>query len=213
MGADISDRIALRRKPKQERSIQRLDLILNAAATIIAEKGVSAMRMTELAAAAKVPIGSVYQYFPEKAAIVKALFDRHAQAIQQKTAEMFADVRSFDEALDLISTMIDWYYAEYRNDAAYLGVWMGTETDQDLLRLNIEHSGQVAAIFQEAVRRLSPELCDEQMKARTYLFSHLIGAAIRLAVLSDDGFGERILEEWKRVIRASLFAPTSASAA
>ena len=213
MGADISDRIALRRKPKQERSIQRLDLILNAAATIIAEKGVSAMRMTELAAAAKVPIGSVYQYFPEKAAIVKALFDRHAQAIQQKTAEMFADVRSFDEALDLISTMIDWYYAEYRNDAAYLGVWMGTETDQDLLRLNIEHSGQIAAIFQEAVRRLSPELCDEQMKARTYLFSHLIGAAIRLAVLSDDGFGERILEEWKRVIRASLFAPTSASAA
>jgi len=213
MGADISDRIALRRKPKQERSIQRLDLILNAAATIIAEKGVSAMRMTELAAAAKVPIGSVYQYFPEKAAIVKALFDRHAQAIQQKTAEMFADVRSFDEALDLISTMIDWYYAEYRNDAAYLGVWMGTETDQDLLRLNIEHSGQVAAIFQEAARRLSPELCDEQMKARTYLFSHLIGAAIRLAVLSDDALGERILEEWKRVIRASLFAPASASAA
>jgi len=213
MGADISDRIALRRKPKQERSIQRLDLILNAAATIIAEKGVSAMRMTELAAAAKVPIGSVYQYFPEKAAIVKALFDRHAQAIQQKTTEMFEDVQSFDEALDLIATMIDWYYAEYRNDAAYLGVWMGTETDQDLLRLNIEHSGQVAAIFQEAVRRLSPELCDEQMKARTYLFSHLIGAAIRLAVLSEDGFGERILQEWKRIIRASLFAPTSASAA
>ncbi|MBB3592379.1 AcrR family transcriptional regulator [Rhizobium sp. BK529] len=213
MGAENLDRIALRRKPKQERSIQRLDLILNAAATIIAEKGVSAMRMTELAAAAKVPIGSVYQYFPEKAAIVKALFDRHAQAIQQKTTEMFEDVQSFDEALDLIATMIDWYYAEYRNDAAYLGVWMGTETDQDLLRLNIEHSGQVAEIFQAAVRRLAPESCDEQMKARTYLFSHLIGAAIRLAVLSEDSFGERILEEWKRAIRASLFAPTSASAA
>ncbi|WP_223216430.1 TetR/AcrR family transcriptional regulator [Rhizobium mesosinicum] len=213
MGADISDRIALRRKPKQERSIQRLDLILNAAATIIAEKGVSAMRMTELAVAANVPIGSVYQYFPEKAAIVKALFDRHAQAIQQKMAEMFADVRSLDEALDLISAVIDWYYAEYRNDAAYLGVWMGTETDQDLLRLNIEHSGQVAEIFQAAVRRLAPESCDDQMKARTYLFSHLIGAAIRLAVLSEDSFGERILDEWKRAIRASLFAPTSASAA
>ncbi len=210
MGAENSDRIALRRKPKQERSIQRLDLILNAAATIIAEKGVSAMRMTELAAVAKVPIGSVYQYFPEKAAIVKALFDRHAHAIQEKTAEMFAGVGSFDEALDLISTMIDWYYSEYRNDAVYLGVWMGTETDQDLLRLNIEHSGQVAEIFHQAVRRLAPEFCDEQMKARTYLFSHLIGAAIRLAVMSEEGFGDRILLEWKRVIRASLFAPTAA---
>jgi AcrR family transcriptional regulator len=211
MGAENSDRIALRRKPKQERSIQRLDLILNAAATIIAEKGVSAMRMTELAAAAKVPIGSVYQYFPEKAAIVKALFDRHAQAIQQKTAEMFEGVQSFDEALDLVSAMIDWYYTEYRNDAAYL--WMGTETDQDLLRLNIEHSGRVAEIFHAAVRRIAPDSCDEQMKARTYLFSHLIGAAIRLAVMSEHGFGDRILAEWKRVIRASLFAPTEASAA
>ncbi|MGO7565659.1 hypothetical protein ACC754_42870, partial [Rhizobium johnstonii] len=46
MGAESMDRIGLRRKPKQERSIQRLDLILAASAKIIAEKGVSAMRMT-----------------------------------------------------------------------------------------------------------------------------------------------------------------------
>src|ERR1700741_5217113 len=121
------DRIGLRRKPKQERSIQRLDLILSAAAAIIAEKGVSAMRMTELAAAAKVPIGSVYQYFPEKAAIVKALFDRHANEVQVKTAARFAKIQSLDEALDLLSGMIDGYYDEYRNDAAYLEIWMGTE--------------------------------------------------------------------------------------
>lgn len=38
MGAESMDRIGLRRKPKQERSIQRLDLILAAAAKIIAER-------------------------------------------------------------------------------------------------------------------------------------------------------------------------------
>lgn len=211
MGSENIDRIGLRRKPKQERSIQRLDLILNAAANIIAEKGVNAMRMTELAVVAKVPIGSVYQYFPEKAAIVKTLFDRHAAAIQAKTAEMFADVRSLDEALDLISMTIDWYYEEYRNDAVYLGVWMGTETDRDLLRLNIEHSNRVAEIFHDAVRTLAPELCDQQMEARTYLFSHLIGASIRLAVMSEETLARRMLDEWKRVIRASLFAPPASA--
>ncbi len=144
MGAESMDRIGLRRKPKQERSIQRLDLILTAAAKIIAEKGVSAMRMTELAAAAKVPIGSVYQYFPEKAAIVKALFDQHASAIQAKMAAMFTGVQSLDQALDVVCATIDWYYDSYHNDPVYLGVWMGTETDQDLLQLNIEHSGRVA---------------------------------------------------------------------
>lgn len=206
MSAQGMDRIGLRRKPKQERSIQRLDLILAAAAELIAQKGVSAMRMTELAAAAKVPIGSVYQYFPEKAAIVKALFDRHAAAVQAKTAVMFANVQSLDEALDLISVMIDWYYNEYRNDATYLGVWMGTETDQDLLQLNIQHSNRVAEIFLEAIKRIAPEMPEVDMQARTYLFSHLIGASIRLAVKSEEKLAIRMLYEWKHVVRASLFA-------
>lgn len=213
MGVESMDRIGLRRKPKQERSIQRLDLILAAAAKIIAEKGVSAMRMTELAVAAKVPIGSVYQYFPEKAAIVKALFDQHASAIQAKTATMFADVQTLDQALDVVCDIIDWYYESYHDDPVYLGVWMGTETDQDLLQLNIEHSGRVAGIFHEAVRRLAPDLCDEEMYARTYLFSHLIGAVIRLAAVSDKALARRMLDEWKRVIRASLFAATAKRAA
>ena len=209
MSVDSVDRIGLRRKPKQERSIQRFDLILSAAAEIIAEKGVSAMRMTELAAAAKVPIGSVYQYFPEKAAIVKALFDRHASEVQAKTAKMFAGVQSLEESLTLIEGMIDWYYNAYRNNPTYLGVWMGTETDQDLLRLNIEHSNRVADIFLDAVRRVAPELEAVDMQARTYLFSHLIGASIRLAVKSEEALAERMLEEWKRVIRACLFVEVS----
>ncbi len=213
MGVESIDRIGLRRKPKQERSIQRLDLILAAAAKIIAEKGVSAMRMTELAVAAKVPIGSVYQYFPEKAAIVKALFDQHALAIQEKTEAMFADVQTLDQALDTVCDIIDWYYESYHDDPVYLGVWMGTETDQDLLQLNIEHSGRVAGIFHEAVRRLAPHLCDEEMYARTYLFSHLIGAVIRLAAVSDKALARRMLDEWKRAIRASLFAATAQRAA
>lgn len=213
MGAESMERIGLRRKPKQERSIQRLDLILAAAAKIIAEKGVSAMRMTELAIAAKVPIGSVYQYFPEKAAIVKALFDQHASAIQAKMAAMFADVQSLDQALDRVCAIIDWYYDSYHNDPVYLGVWMGTETDQDLLQLNIEHSGRVAGVFHDAVRQLAPDLCDEDMYARTYLFSHLIGAVIRLAAVSEEALARRMLDEWKRVIRASLFATTVQRAA
>ncbi|MBW9116034.1 TetR family transcriptional regulator [Rhizobium cauense] len=204
------DRIGLRRKPKQERSIQRLDLILSAATAIIAEKGVSAMRMTELAVAAKVPIGSVYQYFPEKAAIVKALFDRHASAIQDRIADAFSKVQSVDHALDVLSATIDWHYDDYRRDAAYLGIWMGTETDHDLLRLNIEHSKRIADIFEDTLRRVAPELSGADMQARTYLFSHLLGASIRLAIVSEDSLARRILDEWKRVIRMAFLSPVAA---
>jgi AcrR family transcriptional regulator len=206
MSPDRTARIKLRKHPQQERSIQRVDAILAAAAKLIAAKGVNAMKMTELAAEAGVPIGSVYQYFPEKAAIVKALFDRHAAAIQARSQAAFASVRSLDHALDIVCATIDWYYHEYRNDLAYLGVWLGTETDKDLLRLNIQHSKRVAEIFGNGVRHLIPGDSRIDVQARSYMFSHLIGASIRLAIMSDEDLAARMLAEWKVVIRATLFA-------
>jgi AcrR family transcriptional regulator len=206
MSSDKTARIKPRRHPQQERSIQRVDAILSAAAKLIAQSGVNAMKMTELAQEANVPIGSVYQYFPEKAAIVRALFDRHSAAIQERTEAAFASIESLDHALDIVCGIIDWYYREYRHDLTYLGVWLGTETDQDLLRLNIKHSIRVAEMFRQGVSHLLPPESGIDIQARSYLFSHLIGASIRLAIVSDEALAMRMLAEWKTAIRATLFA-------
>ncbi|SCB18944.1 TetR/AcrR family transcriptional regulator [Rhizobium multihospitium] len=200
------DRVTFRKRPQQERSIQRVDAILSVAAALIAEKGVSAMKMTELAAVATVPIGSVYQYFPDKAAIVRALLDRHSSRIQQKVSEAFAIVTSLDHAIELACGMIDWYYREYRSDPAYLGVWLGTDIDRDILQLNIQHSNRVAEIFLESIRPFLPTESRIDLEARTQLFSHLIGASVRFAIMSDDEMAKRMLHEWKQVIRATLLA-------
>ncbi|QND49621.1 TetR/AcrR family transcriptional regulator [Rhizobium lusitanum] len=212
MNPEKPARIEFRKQPKQERSIQRVDIILAAGAQLIAEKGVSAMKMTELAAVAGVPIGSVYQYFPEKAAIVTALFERHALLVQQKTTEAFASVRSLDHAVDLVCGMVDWYYREFRGDPTYMGVWLGTEMDGDLLKLNIQHSNRVAEIFLEGIEPFLPTSSSIDLQARTQLFSHLIGASVRLAIMSDKGLAVRMLNEWKQVIRATLLTePTVGS--
>ncbi|MGV1790587.1 TetR family transcriptional regulator [Rhizobium lusitanum] len=206
MNSNNPDRVTFRKKPQQERSIQRVDAILTVAAALIAEKGISAMKMTELAAVAAIPIGSVYQYFPDKAAIVRALLERHAGLVQQKVEESFAAVTSLEHAIELACGMIDWYYREFRSDPAYLGVWLGTEIDKDILQLNIAHSGRVADIFLESVRPFLPAESRIDLKARTQLFSHLIGASVRFAVMSDDGMARRMLHEWKQVIRVTLLA-------
>lgn len=206
MNSNNPGRVTFRKKPQQERSIQRVDAILAAAAALIAEKGVSAMKMTELAAVAAIPIGSVYQYFPDKAAIVRALLERHAGLIQQKVEESFAAVTSLEHAIELVCGMIDWYYREFRSDPGYLGVWLGTEIDKDILQLNIAHSNHVADIFLESVRPFLPAESRIDLKARTQLFSHLIGASVRFAVMSDDEMARRMLHEWKRVIRVTLLA-------
>lgn len=210
MNPDNNDRITFRKRPQQERSIQRVDAILSIAARLIAEKGVGAMKMTELAAAAGIPIGSVYQYFPDKAAIVRALLDRHSNVIQRKVEEAFAAVTSLDHAVELVCGMIDWYYNEFRSDPAYLGVWLGTDIDRDILQLNVQHSNRVAEIFLVSIQPFLPAESRIDLKARSQLFSHLIGASVRLAIMSDDEMARRMLHEWKQVIRARLLAEPAA---
>lgn len=61
---------AARKTPVQERSRRTVDEILGAAARILVEDGYSALTTNDVAAAAGVSIGSLYQYFPNKAAIL-----------------------------------------------------------------------------------------------------------------------------------------------
>jgi AcrR family transcriptional regulator len=62
-----------RRIPQQERGERRVAQLLDAAAAVIAATGYEAATMCEIAERAGAPIGSLYQFFPNKTAIVQAL--------------------------------------------------------------------------------------------------------------------------------------------
>lgn len=200
------DRIEPRKTPQQDRSIQRVRTILETASLLIAKNGVNGLTMSGLARQAEIPIGSVYQYFPEKAAIIRALFDDMANAVQDKMTEAFAGVTSAEQAAIQIGAMVDWHYSRYRSDPVYLSIWLGTEADRELLRLNMDHSMRVAEIFMASVRTFMPHKTCRDLEARCFLISHMIGAAMRTAVLSDDVFAQRLLSECKLLACGSLFS-------
>jgi AcrR family transcriptional regulator len=65
-----STSISSRRKPKQARSADLLEAILQAAIQVLAKEGVHRFTTTRVAERAGVSVGSVYQYFPNKASIL-----------------------------------------------------------------------------------------------------------------------------------------------
>jgi len=67
--------------PKQARSKKRYGALLNAAANLIAERGVDGFAFREVAQHAKVAHGSLYQYFPSREALVGTLHDRLGQLL------------------------------------------------------------------------------------------------------------------------------------
>jgi AcrR family transcriptional regulator len=78
--SDLSSK--LRRQPKQQRSKERVDKILAAAAVVFEEVGYSAATTHLIAAQAGTAIGSLYQYFPDKAAIFQAMELYHVDRVK-----------------------------------------------------------------------------------------------------------------------------------
>jgi AcrR family transcriptional regulator len=72
----------LRRQPKQQRGKDRVEKILAAAAAVFDEIGYAAATTHLIAAKAGTAIGSVYQFFPDKAAIFKAMELRHIDRVK-----------------------------------------------------------------------------------------------------------------------------------
>jgi AcrR family transcriptional regulator len=70
-----------RKKPSQQRSVATVDSIIEAAARILESQGHASLSTNSVAQRAGISIGSLYQYFPNKASIIRALIDREAERL------------------------------------------------------------------------------------------------------------------------------------
>jgi AcrR family transcriptional regulator len=162
--------------------------------------------MTDIARKAGIPIGSLYQYFPEKAAIIKALYDQLSADVSTKVQAAFASIDSLEDAVSRAESIVDWYFEEFTRNPLHIEIWLGVETDRELLHLNARESWQASEIFCNAVRPFL-DRSKIDIEARALVLTHLTGAAVRLAVFQpNEDLARRILNEWKYVLRQTFFA-------
>ncbi len=77
-------KLAPRKQPRQERSAATVEAILQASTYILTKRGWAAFTTNEVAQKAGVNIASLYQYFPNKEAIVAELQRRHVQEMRRR---------------------------------------------------------------------------------------------------------------------------------
>lgn len=93
----------MRKRPRQARSRQMVDALLQAAAEVVAEQGLAHTTTNHVAERAGVSIGSLYQYFESKDALIEALMAQQESelvaAVQVPFASLLdADLRTFTRA-------------------------------------------------------------------------------------------------------------------
>jgi AcrR family transcriptional regulator len=91
-----------RRLPRQERAAATVAAILEAAASILETEGFDAYTTNAIAERAGASIGSLYQYFPNKSALTRALIAREDSALLRELVQLLERPKGMDRLRELI---------------------------------------------------------------------------------------------------------------
>jgi AcrR family transcriptional regulator len=107
---------APRRQPRQQRSRQTVEAVLGAVARVLKKQGLEGVTTNRIAEAAGISIGSVYQYFPDKQAIFKAIHARHVEQINSAIERVLV-AHASSSLEDFVRAMIEVLIDKHEADA------------------------------------------------------------------------------------------------
>ena len=193
-----------RRQPRQRRALQTVEAILQAVVKVLKREGFEAITTNRVAEVAGVSIGSVYQYFPDKAAIFVALHQRHMDAVdsmlqsrllQHASSSLTALVRAMVEA------MVELHAAEPElHELLPMAVPHRTQGTRDFaVRLHAVFRLAIAARARELKKRRGRQNLDKTV----FVVTHMVEALSHGAVLRRPP-GLSLEEATEEAVRAVL---------
>ena len=193
----------LRRVPVQGRSVARVQRMLDACADIVDEVGYEGLTTTLLAERAGVAIGSVYQFFPDKRAVVQALTQRNLEAYLQRLAERTADAELTDWWHG-VDAAIDEYIHMHRTIPGFRTLHFGDVVDLHLLDDDQDNNVVIAAQLAELMMARFTVPDPERLRFALAVGVEAADALIKFAFRRDPKGDDEVLTEAKTLIREYL---------
>jgi len=152
---NYKEKIQPRKSARQSRSKETVKAILQAAAEVLLNEGVSGFNTNNIALRAGVSIGSLYQYFPNKDSISSKLFENFFHDQMNIVTSNIKEVKSWDALESCIRHIVKEIY-EYRMSDKMLNRQLALEIsnglfNQIMLQKKLELSRQVLNILTENI--------------------------------------------------------------
>jgi AcrR family transcriptional regulator len=193
----------LRRMPVQGRSLARVHRMLDACAELVDKVGYDGLSTTLLAERASVAIGSVYQFFPDKRAIVQALAHRNLDVYLDRLSQRIEHGGSTDW-WDAVDTAIDEYIWMHRQVPGFRTLHFGDVVDRNLLDDKLDNNAVI-------VERLGQLLVTgfgvpdrPHVREALTIAVETADALIKLAFRRDPEGDDAVIAETKGLIRLYL---------
>ena len=169
-----------RKQPKQERSQATVEAILTATAHILVESGLDAFTTNRVAQLAGVSIGSLYQYFPNKKALLFALAQNHAEQMLQLAQEHLTNVEDLTIA-EVIRQILRAAIASHSNKPRLHQV-LHEQMSRDQVML-IGAESQMEQLLRSFLEQRRDQLKPENLDLTVFIISRTIESLIQRAIL------------------------------
>jgi AcrR family transcriptional regulator len=195
----------LRRVPVQARSRARVQRLIDAADEVLAADGAEALTTTRVAEAAGVSVGSLYQYLPDKGAIVEAVAGRYLAEFEALMAELEREAAANPRAWrDPVGRLIDAFSQRYRERPGYRALWFGRDLTEELRAADRENKAALAAGVKRIVLALGIARDDDYLSVASRAGVLITDSLLQEAFRADPGGDPALIEEAKRILRLYL---------
>ncbi len=195
---------ATRRKPSQDRSKDTVDSILTAAKQLIGERGNDAVSMREIAAFAGVAPSSIYQYFPDKNALLQEIMSGYYERIHSAMTESIASVRSVDDLGIALDEGFERFYQLFLREPVLATLWAGVQANTVLRELDEQDSVRNARYLSNALVKLVPGIKSKEAFNAFVLLMDMAGLTVRLALARGNRQGRILMEEYKLIVKLRI---------
>ncbi len=189
------------REPQQRRSEERVTQILEAGKKNILEKGCAGLKMSDIAKTAGISISSIYQYFPNKQAIIEALARHYLEAFRLNAITALQQTPdNLDAVWSTATEVFDANYRMHRDDPVVRDIFKGSASDKALQEIESQDRTESLDEFVEVSKHLFKPSQHEKLRQIMALFFDFGHTAVARAIELDEAAGKQHIALAKQLL-------------
>ena len=193
-----------RRRPTQERSHRKFDLLLSVSRELLLEVGFESFTCEEVAHRAELPIGTLYQFFANKYVIVCELDRQDAVAVREELDQFASQIPTLDW-LRFLDRLVDHMAALWWEDPSRRAVWHAVQSTPNTRATAAVTERELAASVAGALAPLTPGTPRQRRQIMAEVLVHVVYSMLNFSIRDGQSHAEAIIE-LKRLLAPYLLA-------
>jgi AcrR family transcriptional regulator len=192
----------VRRVPTQARSQERVERVLDAAAHVFAEVGFDAATTEGIAARAGTSIGSVYQFFPNKRALLYAIAARYAERVQ-RTFDELVQREAESHWTDFLERAID-VLADFHREEPGFRALVRNWSSQEFLAQDEASTREFTRLTAALIAARVPRIPAKKRETIATVLVETVSALLVATQRHDPKTSKTLVREYKEMLRRWL---------